>query len=469
MLKVVVENNLSYIDGFSGVGLDEELRSLIVEYFSIPSEDAERSKEYQKGNWDGNYHFITPYGVFLSGFLPMFIRDMGEVGVGIRVEDKRDWPIQSGELSDLSSKLFDYQEEAVLLTMEHFGGCFWLATNAGKTVIMSGIAQFYKSLRVTVLCHGTNLLKQTHKALEYELKEKVGLIYQETKDIPTTRVNVASVATLHSRGWKLGEDILLYDEAHLASSNRFFSYGRASKAILRFSFSGTLRHDKEDLEAFGLSRYSYRDARLMGLTGPVLMRLSNLDLVRMGVSAVPKVKLYPFQTFQTLDYKWAEEHCIVKSTKFNSFIVSLAKSLQGNVLVVVKLIDHGKILSEALGCRFVYGKTKDEKRTFLEGETLLVGNKVIETGINTQIDHIIFAWGGRASNDQKNAIRLLQVAGRGFRKKKGENVVHFHDVMVMGNEWLEKHSEERLNTWSEEGIEIEVVEDFEVGHAVSYK
>jgi len=461
-MYLIVQNNFTKIDDWNHFTYDD--REVIGEILGTYDPDAEFSTLYQHDLWDGFVPFITKDGKFLTGLLPKFEKILSEHGQSYYIEDLRENPQETLSEAEIATEMvgeYSFQKEALDIALEKKRGAFWLATNAGKSVIISGICKALDQCRVTVLSYGTALLHQTRDKIQKEIDEEVGLIYEKTLEIPKNRVNVASVSLLHGRGWYLDEQVIIFDEAHLASSNQWMAYGKLSDAFYRFSFSGTLRHGVKKEEAFGFHKYHPRDLNLMGLTGPNLKRVTNQDLIKLGVSAKPFVHLYLYKAYQTFTYDAAIQHIICAKGNYNNFVAEIAMSLEGYVLVVVQQVDHGKLLAESLDCRFVYGNTAVRDRMFLDGERRMVANKVLEMGMNIPIDHVVFAHGGKGWNEDKHSKRLLQFAGRGLRKKQEgkPNVVHFHDIMITNNAYLEEHSSERLDLWESEGFDIEVVEN----------
>jgi len=68
------------------------------------------------------------------------------------------------------------------------------------------------------------------------------------------------------------------------------------------------------------------------------------------------------------------------------------------------------------------------------------------------VDVLVLAGGG------KSYVKLLQRVGRGMRKKAGDNRIVIVDFIDDTNDYLLSHSEERIETYTQEGFAIRVAD-----------
>ena len=179
---------------------------------------------------------------------------------------------------------------------------------------------------------------------------------------------------------------------------------------------------------------------------------------------------YPVEDCKAIKrHKYHEEISFLAShERRNKFIRNLTVSLEGNTLLLFKLVEkHGKILhsmiEEKLGAEttrrvfFVYGGTDAETREEIRAITELETNAIIvasygtfSTGINiVNLHNIIFA------SPSKSRIRNLQSIGRGLRKGENKTKAVLYDIaddLMHGNHknFTIKHFADRIKIYSSE-------------------
>lgn len=369
-------------------------------------------------------------------------------------------------LCDVS--LRDYQLDAVRSLLGAGRGIAGMATNSGKTFVIAAICKLVKG-KALILTHKKELLYQLSQVVSGAVSEPVGLVGDGNYDL-SARITVATVQTLHT---KLGSDefkafahdikTLMLDECHHTSSRTMYDTAMAIPAYFRFGFSGT-----------PLKFTKLEDMKLVAVTGPVVTRVSNADLVEEGHSAVPTITMYPFDRQDDVlwSMKWHEayQNLIVDNVARNRIVAAKAVEFVGNDKVVLVLVDrlqhqqtirqiirlmiishgyhhHLKVVNGSDGMTY-RNAVLDSMRS---GQSqIVIATSVFEEGVDVPaVDVVILAAGG------KSHIRLLQRIGRGLRKKSGpDNVVQVIDFVDGANKYLSKHSAIRLDLYITEGFSV---------------
>ncbi len=183
---------------------------------------------------------------------------------------------------------------------------------------------------------------------------------------------------------------------------------------------------------------------LEGLFGPVLKEKSTADLIDEGHISPLKIKMillkYP-SIMSKLLYKATyddEIDFLTSNAARQRFIRNLAASLEGNTLILFRLIDkQGKPLYEDIkgntSERNIYyvdgsvsGDERNDLRAIIETESnaiIVASYGTFSTGTNVKrINNIIFA------SPYKSQVKVLQSIGRGLRKLEGKTHLTVYDI-----------------------------------------
>lgn len=223
-------------------------------------------------------------------------------------------------------------------------------------------------------------------------------------------------------------------------------------APLRFGFSGTPLHN-DKLE----------DMILIGATGPILVDISNADLIESGVSAMPYVDMYVVESDRGFKNDWSSAYSkfIVNNEKRNNIIARVVKeSDAGATLIIVDRLEHGRKLKELIpGSLFAHGSlSTDERKSILDllrkGEkAVVIATPIFDEGVDVpSVELLVLAAGGEAH------IRLMQRIGRGMRRKES-NVLHVVDFVDDTNKHLLSHSQRRAELYEAENFFVRIVEE----------
>lgn len=366
----------------------------------------------------------------------------------------------------------DEQLAVLKVALKKGCGIIHCAPNFGKTEVSCAIIaqckyEIGKTPRALFLIHRKGLAEQTQRRYIKHLgTSKIALLSGGHRTI--RKITVATTQTAarlidaKSQEFKdyLKEcDIVFLDEFHVNKSTQVQKIMKHCGARMRFGLSGTIK--KGD---------SVKMMTFEGLTGPVIAEVLNEELVRLGRSARPLIKMYEIDTEMVYGhFAEAYREAVVWNRYRNSQVVERAlKHVDKNrrTLITVGRIRHGKILKELLErdtdipIEFIHGGTPSHirweiKKKFARGKIpVLIASPIFDVGEDIpEIDAWVNAAGG------KGWELVIQRLGRTMRKKKGENVVHVTDFIDKHNKYMMKHSLHRLRYYVEQNIgEVRLME-----------
>lgn len=243
-------------------------------------------------------------------------------------------------------------------------------------------------------------------------------------------------------------ELVIGEEAHEAGGNSYYDILRHCKqAHYRLALTATpfMRDDAED------------NMRLMAAFGPILIQVSEKELIDKGILARPYFKFVdlpaPKRLFKTTPYQRAYTVGIVENSLRNDRIVEEASKAVAAGLPVMLLIQrtsHGTIIADALreaGLKVAFLKGADNQKSrknalaaLKDGRIqVLIGTTILDVGVDVPaVGMVILAGGGKAE------VALRQRIGRGLRAKKtGANVAFIVDFVDAHNSHLRDHARQR--------------------------
>lgn len=446
----------------------EEIRELD-SLLSFSDPDAYHNPAFKAGFWDGNKHFLYRHQAqgghyFYSGVLP-FIREKFSGKIQVRKKMRGSTPtVAEGVLFNMRlSGKFAYQLRAANESLKAERGILHLATNAGKTVIATAMTSALQ--KKTLFAVPTSFLQtQAFDTFASETPFTLGLIGGGVKsnlDIADVVVGVFKSLALKAEEdpeWFEQFEVLFIDECHTGSSDTVEKiFTACTNARYRFGLSGT----PLDLDEI-------RNIKLIGHLGPVVSRITNKELIELGVSAKPIITIHSVTESSEIPLDGTWESCytanVVENKIRNEKIVEIVRKAVHHEEVTLILVHeerHGKLLQQMLadeGIRasFCNGKSNITKRTkaitrLKNGDDLvLILSRIGEAGLDIPLlDVVVRATGW------KSKVSVLQALGRGLRGKKDkENVVYFHDFHDSIDKYTRKHSLNRIKTYEREGLEV---------------
>jgi superfamily II DNA or RNA helicase len=256
-------------------------------------------------------------------------------------------------------------------------------------------------------------------------------------------------------------DLLFLDETHHASAKTFYRFVQRIDAPWRYGLSGT---------PFGLA--DGKGLLVEAAFGPVVERVTNAELIALGVNAMPVIRMIEVnepKLDDDLDWQSVYKEGIVLNDARNALI---ARSVKANAskkwptLVLVRELWHGDKISVLLKAdkiphAFVHGQmstgeVERHKERLVAGEIIaLIASPIFGEGVDLPagddfqgIRGLVIADGGQS------VANVLQKIGRGLRRKKGDNRIDVTDFADTTHKWLSRHSQERLALYESEGFSV---------------
>lgn len=415
---------------------------------------------------------------FASGLLPRVQAFLKKREIEYRLRDRRkENPLKEHRFHRVHflDKIEARPEQVKVIqnALSQGRGILHCATNFGKTEVACAIAaeflhQTGKVPRILFLIHRKQLVVQTMERFQKHLGKQfpTTMIGAGMKEIPNRGALIATVqtASLLLKSFRFEDfmekcDILFIDEFHINKAWQAYRIVNRCNAPLRFGLSGTI--DKEN---------KIKIMHYMGMTGPIIAEVKNKELVDLGRSARPMIRMVevhidPVGGNYAASYKMG----VVRSRDRNRLVIREILRYVGKnyrTLVTVARISHGlrirKILERKTDfpVEFLSGSTQLWKRgkvikKFEAGKIpVLIASPIFDVGVDIPaIDAWVNAAGG------KGWELVLQRLGRVLRKKEGKNRVYISDFVDFHNEYLLQHSMRRVKYYRDEEIaEIKVVE-----------
>ncbi len=405
------------------------------EVCSYPVSGAEWSDAYRRGLWDGRSHlFNAKTGKFGAGLVPVVKALLTKEGVECDVEDARETftPRNSyGPMDAMMEGKFSYQRAACDAMMFGKQGILSAATNSGKTNICIAVAYNWNVSTLFVVS-SRELLYQGQKRFMKVLgltEKEIGIV-GDGHWSPGSWITIAIMDTLEARletapckKLLAKTKLLIVDECQYAGSETWFTVLEKCPAPLRYGVSGT-----------ALDRTDGADMRLISLTGDVLYRITNKELIDLGVSAKTDViwdrvstpVLKPKSKYPTV-YKLG----IVENEQLLEKVVEWTKIFyeEGlSVLILSEEIAQGKRIDEALWNKtggvfiphqYISGTEEGKVRAAALDDfgsralPVLLASSILDVGVDVPTVDALICAGSR-----KSRIKTMQRIGRGLRGQK---------------------------------------------------
>lgn len=472
----VIDNRKCVVDG-----LDKKAIRLLDNALAMEVPGAKFQQAVRRHLWDGKRHLFSKIKrSFPKGLLQRVVEFLEDLGWRVKVRDRRPDVLPSPDMSLVFKKMLKgdpamgepkritlrpYQMKAIKRGLRKEAGIFWLATNAGKTEVASAIIKTLIEHRALFLVHKQALLDQARERIARRLgtiEEHIGIIGAGHFD--PKHITVATIQTLSRKMPPQKRRIiqsyfntikqLHIDEGHHAKANTWYKLINRIDAQYRYIYSGT---------PFG----SGNGLMVEAAVGPVIHRVTNEKLIRLGVSARPTIRMVEVESDELPEnLKWDEvyKRGIVNNDRRNYVIAKQARRQvrKGNsVMILVQHLFHGDLIKQeldGLGVDWLYahGKMprsaqKDIVARFERGYApVLIASPIFDEGVDMpSIKSLIVADGG------KSVRAVLQKIGRGLRKKKtGKNVLAVIDFADTAHTWLARHSQDRLAIYENENFKV---------------
>jgi superfamily II DNA or RNA helicase len=454
----------------------KRILGLLDDALAIDQKGSNFNPSVQQGLWDGRRHVFhrnEEDGTFPAGIIGRVKALLREDGYRVmRTRDRRARPhgVTELEISDdmlAGITLRDDQLRVIAAALEAGCGLLHVATGGGKTACAAAIVKALRK-RCLFLVHTKQLLRQAREQLARFLgtiEEHVGVVGDGRFD--PKHVTVATVQSLtRARGdaqkrviakYLKTVDLLILDETHHASAKSFFRLVQRIDAPWRYGMSGT---------PFGLA--DGKGLLVEAAFGPVVSRVTNEELIELGVNARPTIRMLEVSEPRLADgLSWQDVYKagIVLNETRNALIAEAALGFSEKrwpTLVIVRELWHGDKICELLASAgvphaFVHGQmptdeVERQKFRLTSGKIrVLVASPIFGEGVDIpSVRALIIADGGQS------VAAVLQKIGRGLRKKQGDNRVDVVDFADTTHKWLARHSQERLSMYEGEGFQVVV-------------
>lgn len=484
---------------FSYTGLDDDaerkarkkILSLLDDALAIEQKGSYFNPTVQSGLWDGRRHVFHKNdedGTFPAGVERRVKSLLREAGYRVmRTVDRRVRRHQDGvnsshegcedadvelEVSDdmlAGVTLRDDQLRVITAALENGCGLLHVATGGGKTEIAAAIIKALNGplggRRCLFLVHTKQLLKQGRERLALRLgtiEEHIGIIGDgrfDPKHITVATVQSLTRSTGDAQKRVIAKylktiDLLILDETHHVSAKTFYRLVQRIDAPWRYGMSGT---------PFGLA--DGKGLMVEAAFGPVVERVTNEELIQLGVNARPTIRMLEVTEPKLEDGDWhfVYKTGIVLNEARNEMIVREAETFASKgwpTLIIVRELWHGDRLAMLLRDRkvahaFVHGQMPTDEverhKDRLKDSSIhvLIASPIFGEGVDIPaVRALIIADGGQS------VAAVLQKIGRGLRRKQGDNRLDVVDFADLTHKWLSRHSQERLALYEGEGFAV---------------
>lgn len=469
---------------------------------------------FKRGDWDGFKHYFEwKPRRFRRGLLGLVQRNTG-LKIEILETDVDAAVVPPVPLLEVDGKKFgegrEYQPGTLVALLAARGGIAHLATNAGKTAVIAGIAAACHVVgkSVTILENRVDLALQVRKELEVWSGLRVGLWSGQGKKIEDVMVVMVPAITPalnrinreegRAWDWRIIERlrataVWVVDECHHVNTESYERVLDLNREAWRYGFSGTV---PEETSCEGLE--------VRAMLGDVLSVVSNAELIAAGISAKPTIRLVEYEVDglenKAKDFGQKIKGTCMKSvfvgegmgdngkpmkymfsvpvytTKMREFVMNyslrhdfafwdLVKKLLDRhgvapAVVLVDWVEFATDLAKHIGAEVLHGKlSKMERARVLEGFkegriNRVVATSVLDEGISIDRIRVLLL-----ANAGSSIRQFLQRIGRGLRKKVEDNTLTVYCFVQYGHKYLIEPSKKRIALWKAEGFDVVFDED----------
>ena len=428
--------------------------------FKVPG--CEFTPQYKSKQWNGKQDFISRTGVFRTGLLDSILKDLHKIECTPELhylEEEREISLNSWDVEGF--EFYPFQKELIDIALKNKRGVLKSPTGSGKTLMMAAIVKALSHKKIVILFNAKQLLKQTYLFLTEDCNmSNIGICYGEGFSYGDIMLcTVQSIEKILDTHLDFAE-VLLIDECHEFSKGKLTlaAIQAFPEALYRIGFTATPPNEPIPSHA------------LEGALGPMWEVASTSSLIEDGKLCRPIIQLIDRPTnVSSMDdhfsYSEIYDKYIVHNAERNDIIKSLVEEIKNTnerarILILTKSLDHGRTLEKLLGsgCKFIEGADSLGERyknisyfRKYKGNAILVGTKILQTGINIEeITHLINARG------MKSEIATLQALGRALRRHDSKDRVYIYDFLDK-EKYLHDHSKDRENYYRKEGHDVQII------------
>ena len=478
--KVIISNvDEVYIKVDCSDGIARQLQDSFT--FQVPG--FQFTPQYKARLWDGKIRLFNPITKQLyRGLVPHLIK----VCENFDYEWEYNNEIYDEELSLVEANDFiktisltkeprDYQLDAFVHAIRTRRSLLLSPTASGKSLIIYLILRYIHARanvgRTLIIVPTTSLVSQLASDFAeygFDSDKYVHKIYSGQEKQSDKPIVISTWQSLFKLPKKFFQqfDAVIGDEAHGFKAKSLITIMTGlTKARYRIGTTGTLDGTKT------------HKLVLEGLFGPVRKVITTKELMDKKHVADMTIKCLLLkhnpsicQAAKDFTYQQEIEYLVLNDVR-NKFISNLAKSLEGNTLVLYQYVDkHGKILYDMINTNaddrkvfFIYGKTdvevREETRRIVEHERdaiIVASYGTFSTGVNIRnLHNVIFA------SPSKSRIRNLQSIGRSLRTSDSKTEATLYDIAddlrhKNHENYTLKHFTHRIQIYAEEKFKYKI-------------
>ena len=464
-MKIHCENDLAY-----------ELS----DYFTFNVPGARFSPAFRNRVWDGKIRLFSKATHYLYlGLLPYVQRFAKERGYELTLDlsEFSDINFNLKEAEEFISSLNltlkprDYQLDAFVHAIKKKRALLLSPTASGKSLIIYLVSKYYESdpEKILIIVPTTSLVHQmSSDFVSYGCNEnQIHKIFSGQDKVTDCNYVITTWQSIYKmpKPWFTQFHCVIGDEAHLFKAKSLTSImTKLIECPYKYGFTGTLdgtQTHKLVLEGlFGKVEKITTTAELIEQK-----HLSNFKIKAIALNYNDEIK----KQLKGIDYQ-SEVDYINSYEPRNKFISNLISTLEGNTLLLFKIIDHGKklfdLIKKTIDNRKVYyvdgsvdGMLREDIREDIEKQKdgiIVASLGTFSTGVNIRnLHNIVFA------SPSKSRIKTLQSIGRGLRLGKNKTVATLYDL-VDDISWKSKknytllHFIERVKMYDDEKFDYKI-------------
>jgi len=316
---------------------------------------------------------------------------------------------------------------------------------------------------VLFLTKGASLVEQSYQEMIKWDVPNVGRLYGKYKEpnfITCATTNKQTLMKIKNLLPKY--KILIVDEVHDCMSKiPKTCYKKMTGAVARIGISATpFKHGGKDVTQKFYTK---------GYFGPILKTktgtITTNQLQQRNILSKSEAHFYHVDQPELIHepYLDAVTMGIAENVYFLDMVKRLTMSLKGRNLILVDRIAQGDILQQMIpNSHWISGPTQLDERgeifqklKYDENVTAIVMQQIVSAGINVFIHNLINAAGGKAIHS------IIQRMGRGLRRAEDKEGLKYYDFIFDINDYLHKHSCQRIETLEKEGHKVIRHENFD--------
>ena len=447
--------------------------------FSFFADNYKFMPKFKARIWDGKIRlFDIRSGKFYLGLVPKLVKWLTNNGYSFTIDvyDTKG-SIDIDEILKFNNTKIvphEHQLQTVKYVLENKKCLIESATSSGKSFSIYLLCKYLNASdkKVLVITPRVALVNQlTDDLHEYDPSTKIHQIYSGQEKYVDVPIVISTYHSLQELPESFFEEFsaIIVDEVHEFEHKS--AQGILNKALnieYRVGLTGTLKDTKTGkLQLNGLFGDVFTAIKTKELISKKLAASININSIRLKYSNFKQPKADQNNGKAVYDY---ELSTIFNHEKRNKFIIKLANSKEGNVVIFYRFIDkHGlKLFNLAKEiCKdkkvfFINKDTKNSERQHIreyceknDDAILIASMGVFAVGVSIKnLIHGIFA------HPMKGNIKIIQSIGRLLRLNKKDKVATLYDIgdMLSESSILYKSFIERQKIYKKEGHSTKVIE-----------